>query len=99
MVKQSILLRRIKETNEVVSTQMLFDDETTEHIIINELPPIEEKVGFMGRYEVAGTGEVSVVYDPIPKTETDLLKEKMDEQDKLIADLMLELAMLQGGLK
>ena len=98
MINQSILLRRVKETNEVVCTQMLFDDETTEHIIINELPPIEEKVGFVGRYEVTGTGEVTVVYDPIPKSETDLLKEKMEEQDQLIADLMLELAMIQGGL-
>lgn len=96
MTTKSILVRKEKETGKVISQQLLFDDETTEHMIISDLPVIEEKEGFSGHYIVSETGEVSIEYIEIPKTEVEILEEKLLEQEKLIADLML---MVAGGNK
>ena len=97
MVTNSILVRRNKTTGAILHQQLLFDDETTEHMIIDNLPAVEDKPGFTSQYLVSDTGEVTVEYTEIPKTETQILEEKMEVQDQLIADLMLELASLKGG--
>lgn len=94
MVTSKLLVRKEKATGKVLSQQLIFDDETTEHIIIENLPVIEEKEGFIGEYVVKEDGTVEVVYTERPKTEIELMKEKQIEQDQLIADLML---MIAGG--
>lgn len=96
MTTKSILIRKEKETGKVISQQLLFDDETTQHIIISDLPEIHEKEGFSGHYIVSETGEVKVEYIEMPKTEIEILNEKLLDQEKIIADLIL---MVAGGNK
>ena len=91
MTKQTILVRREKETGKVISQELLFDSENTEHIFIDELPEIEERDGYIGRYVVSDEGIVSVIYEEIPKTEIELLREQLLEQEELLADLMLQI--------
>lgn len=96
MVTSKLLVRKNKTTGKAISQQLLFDDDTTEHIIISGLPNIEERQGYIGEYVVKEDGTVEVVYTEKPKTEVELLQEKQLQQEQLIADLMLMVA--QGGV-
>lgn len=98
MVTNKILIRKEKATGKVLNQQLLFDDETTEHVIINELPVIEERPGFIGEYVVQEDGSVIVEYREIPKTEIELLKEQiellkqsMETNSKDISNLEIEM--------
>lgn len=74
-----ILVMREIETGRVISHQLLFDDETTEHIIIDKLPPIEERENEIGHYEVTEQGDVLVVYEEKPKSQLDLIQEQLNQ--------------------
>lgn len=97
MVTNKLLVRKEIETGKVLSQQLLFDDETTEHMIISDLPVIEEKEGFSGHYIVSSTGQVTIKYTEIPKSPEEILQNQINLQDQIIADLMLEVAMLKKG--
>ena len=96
MDSQKILVRRYRESGKILSHQYLFDDDTTEHVIINDLPELVYKEGYFAYHSVKDDGSVEVLYSEIPKTEAEMLSEKILEQEKLIADLML---MVAGGAK
>jgi methylmalonyl-CoA mutase cobalamin-binding subunit len=96
MVTQRILIRRDKETGEVLSHQLLFDDQTTEHIIIDNLPVTEHRNGYTSLYKVYNDGNVTVVYQPIPKTEIEILKEQLEEAIGLITEQVAKNTLLGG---
>lgn len=89
---QKLLIRRDKKTGVVMSQQLLFDDVDTEHIIIAELPVVEERPGFTHEYVVDTQGKVTVKYTEIPKTNEQLLMESN-------AKLMLEVAQIKAQLQ
>ena len=89
---QKLLVRRDKNTGVVITQQLLFDDVDTEHIIIDELPVVEHKPGFVHEYVVDAEGKVTVNYIEIPKTTDQLLMEAN-------AKLMLEVAQIKAQLQ
>ena len=89
---QKLLVRRDKNTGVVMSQQLLFDDVDTEHIIIDELPAVEERPGFRHEYVIDAQGKVTVEYIEIPKSNEQLLMESN-------AKLMLEVAQIKAQLQ
>lgn len=63
---------------------------------IEEVPNIEERDGFTGDYVLNEQGVVEVVYTPIPQTKLEVMQAKLEDQEQLIAELMLLIA---GGAK
>lgn len=88
---KKLLVRRDKATGEVVTQQLLFDNNETEHIIIDSLPEAEEKPGFALHYIVDTQGKVTVKYTELPKTNEQILMETN-------AKLMIEVAQIKAQL-
>lgn len=79
--------------NKLIEVRILDETENITYSIVEDAPIIEERETEIGHYELNEEGQVVVVYEPKPKT----VEDKIAEQEKLIADLMLEIAMMQGG--
>lgn len=88
-----ILICKDTLINKLLETRALNESDNIKYEIIDNAPVIEEREHEMGHYELDEKGELIVVYEAIPPT----IEEKMAEQEKLIADLMFEIAMMQGG--
>lgn len=98
MTTQSILVRKEIATGKVISQQLLFDNEDTEHVIISELPLIEPKEGFEGFYIVSETGEVTVDYREVPKTDEQILSEKVTELETKLDEALGMINTMTGAL-
>ena len=90
-----VLIRKTNSSNTLVSAEVLIENEDLRYEIIENAPVIEDRPNEIGNYELNEAGELVVVYKTLPPT----VEEKLEQQEQIIADLMLEIAELrkQGG--
>lgn len=88
------LIKKNTLTNELLEVQQLVENENIICEIV-DAPTSEERPDEIGHYELNTQGELVVVYEPRPKT----VEEQLEEQARINAELMLEIAILKGGTK
>ena len=64
---------------------MLNETDNIKYEIINEIPTIEEKQGYKGKYVLDTNGNITVEYTEIPKSEVDILKEENEQLQERMA--------------
>ncbi|MBC8579125.1 hypothetical protein [Zhenhengia yiwuensis] len=82
-MKQRLFISKDIQNNKLIDYKLLFDDEFSEHYIIDEPPVMEVIAGKEGRYELDEDGNVVVVYYDVQMTES----EKIKALEKRIEDL------------
>lgn len=93
-MRNAIICRDILN-KKLINVNILDETENIKYSL-EEVPEIEDKAGEIGQYVLLEDGSVGVEYTPIPPSEMELMQKKLEEQDELIADLMLLIA---GGVK
>ena len=81
-----------KMDGQVIEAKQLQETENITYSIIENAPMIEERVGYTGAYVCSENGEIEVVYSLIPKTDMQLMQEKINELERANADLLLLIA-------
>lgn len=73
-----VLIKKINSTNTLLSTEVLIENEDVQYSIVEDAPIIEEKEGMIGHYELEEEGKLVVKYEPKPKSEIEIINEKLD---------------------
>ena len=72
-----ILILKDSEQNTLLETRLLKETDNIKYTILENPPEIEQREGYTGRYDFDTEGNLIVVYEKIPKTEIELIKEEL----------------------
>lgn len=79
-----LLICKDATQNKLLETKILKETDNIIYSIIDDAPAIEERENEIGRYVLDDSGEVAVVYEEIPKSETEVLKQRVSELEETI---------------
>lgn len=79
-----LLICKDQEQNQLLEVRQLPETENIQYHIIEDAPKIEEIEGKIGKYALDDEGNIIVVYEEIPKTETEILKQRVSELEETI---------------
>lgn len=82
------------EQNTILVQQILEETENINYKIVDNPPAIEEVQGKKGKYDLDEAGNIIVVYEDIPKSEIEVLKEKNDTLSQAVTELTMIVATL-----
>ncbi len=77
-----LLILKDQEQNTLLEARLLEETANISYTIIDEPPEIEAKEGYTGRYALDEAGNLTVTYEAIPKSETELLKERIERLEQ-----------------
>ena len=68
-----------KLNNKIISIQKLSETDNIRYEIVDDIPEIEAKDGYVGEYILNQDGSIGVVYKEAPKTALEKVQEENDE--------------------
>lgn len=77
-----LLILKDNAQNTLLEARLLEETSNIAYIIIDDPPEIEEREGYIGRYALDEAGNITVTYEIIPKSETELLKERIERLEQ-----------------
>lgn len=72
-----LLICKDFKSNAILESKNLNETDSIKYLVIEDAPEIEQREGYTGHYELDSNGEIIVVYEEIPKTEIELIKEQL----------------------
>lgn len=79
-----LLICKDAEQNTLLETRLLQETNNIKYNIIESPPIIEEREGYIGEYALDDSGDLVVIYEEIPKSETEILKQRVSELEETI---------------
>lgn len=79
-----LLICKDAEQGTLLESRLLQETNNIKYNIIESPPIIKEREGYIGEYALDDSGEVVVVYEEIPKSETEILKQRVSELEETI---------------
>lgn len=79
-----LLICKDAEQNTLLETRLLQETNNIKYNIIESPPIIEEREGYIGEYALDDSGDLVVIYEKIPKSETEILKQRVSELEETI---------------
>ena len=73
--------------NNLISTQILNETDNIKYEIIEDIPEIEEKDGYIGIYKLNDDGNIIIDYIKKQKSEIELLREELSATQDLLITL------------
>ena len=79
-----LLICKDAEQGTLLESRLLQETNNIKYNIIESPPIIEEREGYIGEYALDDSGDLVVIYEKIPKSETEILKQRVSELEETI---------------
>ena len=96
-----LLICKDSEQNVIIVQQRLNETDNITYSIIDNPPAIEEVEGKIGKYSLDENGNIVVVYEDVPKTDIELLREEntqIKESNAMLNQAITELSLVVSTL-
>ena len=96
-----LLICKDSEQNVIIVQQRLNETDNITYSIIENPPAIEEVEGKVGKYALDEEGNIIVIYEDIPKTDIELLREEntqIKESNAMLNQAITELSLVVSTL-
>ncbi|QEH67252.1 hypothetical protein QTL86_19385 [Cellulosilyticum sp. ST5] len=93
---ERLLICKDVEQNTILIQQQLDETENITYSIIDNPPVIELVEGKIGKYSLDTEGNIIVVYEDVPKSEVELLKEDNEALKQAVTELSMIVSTLMS---